>query len=322
MKVLVTGAAGFIGGHLVDMLLKRGDDVVAFDRHIIHRTGNDNSSNCFRSIQSNILDKNSVYIAAENCDAIFHCAAVVGVDAYIKNPVSTMETEEVGLRNVCNAALKQTNKPIVIFCSSSAVYGHAEVNSGLNESAEVAPVSAYGIAKRYAELYLASQYQEYGLKSASFRIFNIYGPRQDDRLVLPRFIANAIKNEPLEINGEGYQTRDFIYVDDVISAMIIAAENIKGCEIINACSGEEISIRSIAEFIVRLTKSSSSILFKASPSQRNVFEVCRSIGSRERFNDLTRTFKSTTLEHGLNKTIEYINKNKYDILGNFRKNET
>jgi len=304
MKTLVTGAAGFLGSHLVEALLGCGAGVVAFDHRLCGKCLGEALLARTHAVEADIFDVAAVERAAEGVAAIFHCAAMVGVSAYAREPARTTETEEVGLRNVCSAALAQISKPIVVFASSSAVYGQVGGAQGLAESIEVAPTSNYGIAKRRAELFLAAQHAEFGLRSAAVRIFNIYGPRQDERLVLPRFIRRALANDPLEIYGEGEQTRDFVYVGDVVGAMLACANTIKGCEIVNACSGEETSVLSLARMVIALTGSCSEIVHKPPPAMRSAFEVARSFGSRAKLERLLGKLPRTPLRDGLQRTIE------------------
>ncbi|MBI1202290.1 MAG: NAD-dependent epimerase/dehydratase family protein [Rhodopseudomonas sp.] len=307
MRVLVTGAAGFLGSHLVDALLARGDDVVAFG-HRLH--GGSLSGDVLarvRAIEADIFDADVVASAAQGCAAIYHCAAIVGVDAYGRQPARTMETEEVGLRHVCKAALAQgAAAPVVVYASSSAVYGHAGGAAKLDESIEVAPTSNYGIAKRYGELYLSAQHAEHGLNSTAFRIFNIYGPRQDERLVLPRFIRQALAGDPLELFGAGDHTRDFVFVSDVVAAMLAASNVRNGHQIVNACSGEETSVLALAQSVIRLAHSQSRIVHKPQPANRAAFEVARSFGSRVKLEELYGPLPRTSLESGLTLTIDAI----------------
>jgi UDP-glucose 4-epimerase len=301
MKVLVTGAAGFLGSHLVDALLARGDEVVALDHRLAGKCLTKAVLARVRPVEADIANQPVVNAAAQGCHAIFHCAAVVGVEAYTTQPARTMEVEEVGLRNVCQAALAQ--KPArVINCSSSAVYGSAATHE-LRETDPVAPNSNYGIAKRFGELYLAGRFAEHGLQSASLRIFNIYGPRQDERLVIPRFIRQAQASEPIVIFGDGRQTRDFVYVADVVATALACADRLTGCEIVNACSGRETSIRALAEAVIALTKSSSRLELREQPSARTAFEVDRCLGNPARMLTLRDTTSITTLEEGLARTI-------------------
>jgi UDP-glucose 4-epimerase len=300
VKALVTGAAGFVGSHLVDALLARGDTVVAFDHRLRGKCLTDAVLARTAAIESDIFDGAAVALAAQGCAAIFHCAAMVGVDAYTSQPARTMEVEEVGLRNVCAAAIAQGNT-CVVFASSSAVYGHAD-GRALDEALVVAPVSNYGIAKRFGELYLAAEYAEHGLRSAALRIFNIYGPRQDDRLVIPRFIRQALAGEPIVIYGDGGQTRDFVYVGDAVAAAMACAEQVAGFEIINVCSGRDTAIAALADRIITLTGSRSSIARRAPPVVRTAFEIERSVGSRDKLARLI-ALPPTGLDDGLQRTI-------------------
>jgi UDP-glucose 4-epimerase len=300
VKVLVTGAAGFLGSHLVDALLARGDDVVVLDHRLHGKCLSNAVLARVRQIECDIYNSAVVNAAADGCAAIFHCAAVVGTDAYTRQPARTMEVEEVGLRNVSVAALSQHAR--LIFCSSSAVYGSASA-SELIETDAVAPNSNYGIAKRFGELYLQGRYAEHGLQSAALRIFNIYGPRQDERLVIPRFIRQALTGEPLIIYGDGSQTRDFVYVADVVDTALACADRVQGCEIINACSGVETSVKALADKVVALTASSSQVELREQPSARTAFEVDRCLGSFVRMQALRSARAVTSLDQGLARTI-------------------
>ena len=299
MKVLVTGAAGFVGSHLVEALLARGDQVVAYDHRLRGKCLSERVLAKAHGVEADIFDAAAVKTASRGCAVIFHCAAVVGVDAYTTRPAHTMEVEEVGLRNVCTAAVAQ-NGTRVVYASSSAVYGHA--GGALDESLVIAPVSNYGIAKRFGELYLAAQYGEHGLQSAALRIFNIYGPRQDERLVIPRFIRQALAGEPIVIYGDGSQTRDFVYVGDAVTAALACADRTAGCEIVNVCSGSETSVRTLAERVIALSGSGSHIARHAPPAARTAFEVQRSVGSRAKLAALMIE-PPTQLDDGLRSTI-------------------
>jgi UDP-glucose 4-epimerase len=305
MQALVTGAAGFLGSHIVEALLARGDNVVALDHRLNGKALTASTLARVQPIEADILAADAVERAARGCAAIFHCAAIVGVDAYVDRPTQTMETEVFGLRNVCAASRAQGRPgPIVITCSSSAVYGHAGGAEPLDEIMEVAPVSTYGIAKRFGELYLAAQYAEHGLRSAAMRIFNIYGPFQDERLVLPRFIRCAIGGQPLEIYDSGVQTRDFVFVADVVATMLAAASSVDGAELINACSGDETSVLELAQLAISLSGSTSLIVEKPRPERRKPFEVQRSWGSRARLETLFGPLPRTPLSEGVRRTIE------------------
>ena len=303
MRALVTGAAGFLGSHVVRGLLGRGDEAVVFDHRLRDKCLGDDVLKRVAAVEDDIFNADAVRDAARGCAAIFHCAAMVGIDAYTHHPAKTMETEEVGLRNVCRAALAG-NKVRVIYASSSAVYGRAGGDVGLSESHLVGPVSNYGIAKRFNEMYLAAECAERGLQSVALRIFNMYGPGQDNRLVIPRFIESAIEGRDLVIYGDGSQTRDFVFVGDVVDAMLASANRVAGCEIVNVCSGQEVSVRDLAERIIRLAGSRSRIEFRNQPAERVVFEQRRCFGDRTKMQRMTDAAVATTLELGLRRTIE------------------
>lgn len=302
MKALVTGAAGFLGSHLTGALLAAGHQVAAFD----HRLSGKNLDNAtlarVQTFEADIFDLAAVARAAEGCSAIFHCAAVVGVEAYSNHPARTMETEEAGLRNVCRAALVH-NKARVIYASSSAVYGNAGGDAALREDDTVTPASNYGIAKRFNELFLAAQFAEAGLPSTSLRIFNVFGPRQDNRLVIPRFIQHALAGEPVVIFGDGKQTRDFVYIDDVVTAALASADRSEGCEVLNVCSGSETSVATLAQTVIALTGSKAELQMREPPAGRSAFEVARCVGSREKLQALVGAGAPTSLEEGLRRTI-------------------
>jgi UDP-glucose 4-epimerase len=312
MKALVTGGCGFLGSHIVRALIRRGDEVVVFDHRLTGKCLSEETLQLVEPIEGDVFDAGVVRQAAQGCSAIFHCAAMVGVDAYGRWPAKTMETEQVGLRNVCLAAVS-VGGARVVYASSSAVYGHAGGRTGLDEALTVAPVSNYGIAKRFNELYLAAQHVEHGLQSTALRIFNIYGPGQDERLAIPRFIHRALRGEALEIYGDGSQTRDFVYVDDVVRIALGCADAVAGCEVVNACSGREVSIRELAATIVRLSRSRSAVETRNVPAGRAGFEVARSFGSREKLEGLIGCFSPTSLEEGLSRTIAGVRQAKSSL---------
>ena len=194
MKVAVTGGAGFIGSHLVDKLINNNYDVVVIDNLLrgnkLINTKKVNFINC------DIKDYNSVVEHTKNCDMIFHFAAFLGVDQVAENPLETMETETIGTFNVIQASIKNNVKKI-IYASTSGVYGQVDIEHAVNENFRVSPSSSYAIAKRYNEIYLKSVFKMYNISTFSLRFFNIYGPRQDNRMVIPRFFEQAMNNKDI-----------------------------------------------------------------------------------------------------------------------------
>ena len=292
MKILVTGGAGFIGSHLVKALIEAGHQVVVAD---ILLRGNKIEKSVFEKIEFHNVDVRNAEKMIElskGCSLIIHFAAVLGVDVVADNPVETMDTEIIGTRNICNAAILNGIDQIM-YASTSGVYGHSAIDQTVTETINVDPRTSYAIAKRYNEIYLAALNQEKGLNSISIRFFNIYGPRQDNRMVIPRFVEQAEKNEPITVYGSGNQTRDFTYVADAVKACLLLMENIKGSEIYNIANENEMSILELAETIKKIYNSKSVVELVNSPSKRYDFEVGRRWGSSEKLfkkiNIITRT---------------------------------
>jgi UDP-glucose 4-epimerase len=218
---------------------------------------------------------------SENCDQIYHLAAILGVDIVADNPVETMETEVEGTKNVVYAALKHDVKK-VIYASTSGVYGHSAIEKSVDEEIMIDPRTSYAMAKRYNEIYLKAVYEEKGLESISLRFFNVYGPRQDDRMVIPRFFEQALKNEPITVFGSGKQTRDFTSVEETIISLVKLTDVSKGAEIFNIANETEMNILELANHIKEITQSSSEIKLIESPANRYDYEVERRVGSSEK----------------------------------------
>lgn len=304
MRSLVTGGAGFIGSHTVKRLLELGHNVVVLDNF---KRGNKLDKAILESIElieGDVRDIDIVMKTAHKCDLIFHFAAVLGVDIVADTPVETMETEVLGSRNIVKAAINNGAEKI-IYTSTSGVYGKAAIERAVEEEFHVSPSSSYSIAKRYNEIYFASLFQEKGLQSCSLRLFNVYGPKQDNRMVIPRFFNHAMKGEPLPIFGNGRQTRDFTFIDDVIESIVKVADIVKGCEIINVSNNKESTIMDLARIIIEITGSKSEIVFIDAPKTRYDFEVQRRFGSSEKLKSLIEFYPYTELKEGLIKTWEF-----------------
>ncbi len=312
MKALVTGGAGFIGSHLVNKLLRKGYDVIALDNL---KRGNKiprEDLQRIRFVEGDVRNQSLVYELVKECDTVFHLAAILGVDMVADNPVETMETEISGLLNVAKAAIRY-NVGKLVYSSTSGVYGKAAIEKAVDEDFCPSPSSSYAIAKRYNEIFLKALYQEKQLQSVSLRYFNIYGPRQDSRMVIPRFLEQAIHGQPITVFGNGQQTRDFTYVEDAVEATVLAAEKIEGCEIVNVASSHEYTIADLAERIVKMTGSSSKITQVNPPSGRYDFEVQRRIGCSGKLESLTAFLPTTELDYGLRCTIEAYLKRKPEL---------
>lgn len=306
MSVFVTGGAGFIGSHLVEKL-SIDNNVIVFDNLL--RGSKLVKNKNIKLIDKNIKNYNDVKNAMSGCHTVFHLAAFLGVDEVAKNPIETMETESIGTFNVINSCIEhKINK--IIYASTSGIYGKVDIDKAVQEDFQVSPSSSYAIAKRYNEIYLKSIYLEHKIDNFSLRYFNIYGPRQDKRMVIPRFFDQALKGEDIIVYGDGMQTRDFTFIDDTINATIDISRKCKGSEIINITKGEDITILELAEKIIKLTKTKSKIKSIPNPAFRKDYEVKKRFGSSDKLLKLIGKKPEISLDEGLEITLNYIKENK------------
>lgn len=268
MKILITGGAGFIGSHLAEYLLARGNEIHVLDDFSTSAPDNiknlkTNSS--FHFNFSSILNESLTTELVQSCDQIYHLAAAVGVQLIMNQPLKTLETNVVGTDIVLKAASKSRKK--VLIASSSEVYGKS-VRPVFSEDDDciIGPSKklrwAYATSKLYDEFLALAYGLEKNLPVVIVRLFNTIGPRQTGSygMVVPRFIDQALKNEPLLVYGDGKQTRCFLSVEDTIRTMVTLMELPKAVgEIFNIGSNEEISIEDLAKLIIRLSKSWSKI---------------------------------------------------------------
>ena len=269
MKYLVTGGAGFIGSHLCERLLEKGEvmcldnfdttyDPAAKKRNIEPFLEHDN----FELVVGDIRDKELLLKLVWDIDYIFHEAALVSVVESMRDPVKTIEINTIGTLYILDASLSGDVKKVTI-ASSAAVYGDStEVPK--KEDMTPAPKSPYAISKLDCEYAAKMYYEEYGLKTSSLRYFNVYGPRQDPTspyaAALPIFIKKALRNEDIIIHGDGTQTRDFVFVKDIVHANELAIYKGDG-GVFNVAGGKSVSVNELAELVIELTDSSSKIMY-------------------------------------------------------------
>jgi len=269
-SVLVTGGAGFIGSHLCELLLDRGDDVSIIDnlstgsyRNIAHLK----DKKRFRITIGSILDNELLERMVERVDTVFHLAAVVGVQRIIDAPVDTIETNILGSHNVLNAAAKYHK--LVLVASTSEVYGKA-VSYPFREDDDTiyGPTTkrrwSYACSKAMDEFLALAYAQERGLPVIIARLFNTTGPRQTGRygMVLPRFVAQALRGEPITVYGTGKQSRCFADVADVAWALLNLADEPKAIgRVFNVGNPVEISMADLAIRVKSITNSTSEIRF-------------------------------------------------------------
>jgi UDP-glucose 4-epimerase len=299
-KILITGGAGFIGSHLTKYLSKK-NKVIVID-NLSHGNKLEETNSNIKFVRGDIRDFNLVKYYSKNCASIFHLAAVLGVDIVSKKNVETMETEFEGIKNVCKSAKINKVKKI-IYSSSSGVYGKLNFKDNVKENATVAPISAYAVAKRACELYLKSFYNENKITCIALRLFNLYGPRQDERMVIPRFIEQALKNKPITVYGSGKQTRDFTYIDDCVKVFDLLEKKVNGFHILNSSKGNDLNILELAKKIKKELKSKSKIIKITVPKNLEEFQVIKRCGNSSKLFKLINYKPNTMFSEGITKTL-------------------
>lgn len=301
-NILVTGGAGFIGSHLSEHLSKK-NKVIVIDN--LMQGNKIKNLNNIKLIKGDVRDYDLLKYYAKGCSIIFHLAAIIGVDVVSEKNLETMDVEFQAIKNICNIA-KINKVKRIIYSSSSGVYGKLNYKVNVKEDAPIAPASSYAIAKRSAEIYLKNFYDDYGISSIAVRLFNVYGPRQDERMVISRFISNASKNKPIYIYDDGNQTRDFTYVDDCVKVFDLLSQKAKGFQILNSSKGKDYSINFLAKKIVKLLNSKSKILNIKVPKKLEEFQIKKRCGNSLRLKKIIGYKPSTNFENGLKKTINSI----------------
>lgn len=264
MKVLVTGGAGFIGSHIVELLQDKADEIMVLDNLRSGYRENLETLNC-TFVQGSIMDRALLDEIMPGVDLVFHLAAMISVAESLEKPIECQRINTEGLLNVLEAGKKAGIKKLC-FSSSAAVYGD---NPTLPKKEEMLPepISPYAVSKIDGEYYCNIYRREGWVNAVCLRYFNVFGPRQDPgsqyAAAIPIFLAKALKGEEITIYGDGEQTRDFIYVKDIAAANFYAAthEDMQGTY--NAAYGSRISIRELAEQLIAQTGSSSKIIFGA-----------------------------------------------------------
>jgi nucleoside-diphosphate-sugar epimerase len=253
-RVLVTGGAGFIGSHLVSRLLGKGYCVVVLDNLSSGKMENlagvvDEPS--FEFVRGDIRDREVVRKALVGVDAVAHLAALIDVSASVADPFPTHDVNVNGTLNVLHEVAKCRVGKFVL-ASSTAVYGDVK-ELPVVESAVLQPLSPYAASKAACEAYCCAFSGCFGVDTVRLRFFNVYGPRNEKNPysgVISKFIRAALDGEVLKVEGDGEQTRDFVFVDDVVSAIVLGLESQNvGGEVFNVCTGEPISINGLVDAV-------------------------------------------------------------------------
>ncbi len=316
MKILVTGGAGFIGSHLCDLLISSGEEVSVIDdlstgslENIAHLNKHPRFQYCVDTIlNTGLMDR-----LISECDCVVHLAAAVGVKYVLENPLSSIETNILGTEIALKIANRYRKK--ILVASTSEVYGkHMHAPLKEDDNLIYGPPStmrwSYAASKLVDEFTALAYHRTKKLDTIIIRCFNTIGPRQTGLygMVVPRFIQQALRDDPITVFGDGKQTRTFTYIDDVVEAIYRLVKCEKGSgEVVNIGGTEEISIAELAERIRDLAGSSSEIVFiPYNKAYGKDFEdMMRRVPSVEKLQSLIDFVPETPLDDILRKTIEY-----------------
>ncbi|MGQ9908850.1 MAG: UDP-glucuronic acid decarboxylase family protein [Candidatus Flexifilum sp.] len=305
MRVLITGAAGFLGSHLCDRMLAEGHDVIGMDnlltgntRNIAHLAGNRR----FTFIHHDVC--NYIYVKGP-VDAVLHFASPASPIDYLKYPIQTLKVGSLGTHNTLGLALSKGAR--YLLASTSEVYGdplvHPQPETYLGNVDTIGPRGVYDEAKRFAESMTMAYHRAHGLDTRIVRIFNTYGPRMrlDDGRVVPNFIGQALRGEPLTVYGDGSQTRSFQYCDDLIEGvyrLLLSDYH----EPVNIGTQIELSILEFAQRVNELTGNRAGIVFK---DQRISGDPQTRRPDTTRARQILGWEPQVSLEEGLSRTIAY-----------------
>lgn len=304
MNILVSGAAGFIPSHMCDRLLAEGHTVVGLDNFLTGVPANLAHLHGERRFKFVEQDVTRPFQVAGKFDAVLHMASPASPRDYMECPIETLEVGSIGTRNLLEVAL--AHHALFLLTSTSECYGdplvHPQVETYWGNVNPVGPRSCYDESKRFAEAITMAYHRKYGLRTRIARIFNTYGPRMklNDGRVVPSFLDQALRREPLTVYGDGSQTRSFCYVDDLVDGLyrLLSSDEVYP---VNLGNPREMTIREFAETILGLLKSDSPITYEPLPED----------DPKQRKPDITKAREllgwepRVDLEEGLERTIEY-----------------
>jgi UDP-glucose 4-epimerase len=301
MKVLVTGGAGFIGSHIVDRLIQEGHEVVVVDNLVSGKKKNVNRKARFHKMDV-LSPKLGKLLLKEKPAVISHHAAQIDVRRSVADPLFDAQVNILGLLNLLENAVKSGVRRVIFASSGGAIYGEQQTYPA-PETHPTHPISPYGIAKLTGEHYLYYYQEVRGLGSTCLRYGNVYGPRQDpfgEAGVVAIFTQKMLTGEKPVINGNGQQTRDYVFVEDVVEAHSTAMhEELEG--VFNVGTGRETSVNELFGHLGKLTNFSEKEVY--GPEKRG--ELLRSVLDCGKLNKATDWEPRVGVEEGLAKTVEY-----------------
>ena len=320
MRVLITGGAGFLGSHLSEAFLERGDEVTALDRDAPTKVSHLLGHRRFRLVADSVMNADALDALAARADLIYHLAGVVGVEHYIADPYQVLNINVNGTQNVLRAAYNHGRR--VVFSSTSEVYGRNPAVPWSEDADRVlGPTTidrwCYATSKATAEHFCLA-YRRLGLPITVLRFFNVYGPRldrPDGGRVMAVFLGQLLRGEPLTVIGDGNQTRCFTWIDDAIRATV-AAGIVSAAEgqVINVGTDQETSIRAVAELMIKIGGGPSTIRFVSHTSVygESYEDVPRRVPDVRRMSGILGVEPTTPLADGLARTIAWFRRANAD----------
>ncbi len=307
---LVTGGAGFIGSHIVDALVKNGEKVRVIDNLSTGNAANlEHLINDIEFIEGDIRDTNLLDKAMKGVDFCFHEAALPSVARSVEDPITVNQVNIDGTLNLLFAAKKNKVKRF-IYASSSSAYGDSS-SLPKKEDMKPHPLSPYAVSKLTGEYYCGVFYSVYGLETLCLRYFNVFGPRQDPNsqyaAVIPKFITCFLRNTSPQIYGDGTQSRDFTYIDNVVYANMLAAKaKSTSGQVLNIACGRRTSLNDLVELLKNLLSS------KVSPdyAEPRSGDIKHSLADISEARHMLGYSPKTSFEQGIKKTIEWHKNNK------------
>jgi nucleoside-diphosphate-sugar epimerase len=304
-RSLVTGGAGFIGSHLVEALVKRGDKVRVLDNFSTGKRDNLTPfQNQIELIEGDLRSYHIVREAVQGVDCVFHKGALPSVPRSINDPITTNEVNVGGTLNVLDAS-KEAGVRRIVYASSSSVYG-ANPDLPKHEDATLKPISPYAVSKLAGERYCHVFSTTYGLETVALRYFNVFGPRQDSRsgyaAFIPKFVIGLLLGTPLVIDGDGEQSRDFTYVDNVIKANLLASqvEGVSG-KVFNIACGRSMSLNEVVKSLQMMSDQQGQISY--GPPRPG--DVPASLADISQARDELGYIPEITAEKGLGKVMKW-----------------
>jgi nucleoside-diphosphate-sugar epimerase len=314
-KILVTGGAGFIGSHIVDRLIEDDFDVTVIDdlhTGSLANTSYHRGKKNFHFAEGDIRDINLVTKTLKDIDVVFHEAALASVTLSVKDPITTNQINVEGTLNLLKASC-DLNVKHFIFASSAAVYGTTK-SPQKKEDDSLNPTSPYGVSKLAAENYVRVFQRLYGLKTVCLRYFNVYGPRQRVDVhgsyggVISIFINRILNDMSPIMHGDGEQTRDFVYINDVVEANMLAMNSENGAgEAFNIGTGKNISIKQVAEILKHIMNKENLEDIHTEPRTTDIKHGYADISKAKRILGYEPQF---SIEEGLTELVNWYTKKK------------